>query len=139
MVKHRYPRNILVVAIAALACVPVAAAPVQRADKAKATDVKAKSAEPAKPASEVVAYKELEHHIGAELVIETTFNTIRRGVLVKYTNPGLRIQLGPEGGSIELEVPAETIRSVSIVTPVTPASSTQQAAPPQGTSSAKKN
>jgi len=139
MLNPRHPRFILVVALAALASMSAAAAPAHPADKAKATDVKAKTAEPAKPASEVIAYKELEHRIGAELIIETTFNTIRRGVLVKYTNPGLKIQLGPEGGSIELDVPAETIRSVSIVTPVTPASPTQQAAPPQGTSSAKKN
>ncbi|MEO7757699.1 MAG: hypothetical protein ABIS07_14060 [Dokdonella sp.] len=87
-----------------------------------------------KPAEQPIAYKELESHIGAELSIETTLNTVRRGTLVRYTNPGLTIQLGPEAGSIALEVPAETIRRVSIVAPAP-----QTATPPQENSSAKKN
>ncbi|MEO7325153.1 MAG: hypothetical protein ABIW82_10030 [Dokdonella sp.] len=91
-------------------------------------------AEAPKPTDQPIAYKELESHIGAELVIETTLNTVRRGTLVRYTNPGLTIQLGPEAGSIELEVPAETIRRVSIV-----ASAPQSAPSPQEKSSAKKN
>jgi hypothetical protein len=133
MIKHRYPRLILVTAIAAFATSMFAtAAPAHSTAKTKAV-------EPAKPASQVIEYKELEHHIGAELAIETTFNTIRRGVLTKYTNPGLKIQLGPEAGSIELDVPAETIRSVSIVTPAPTGTPVQQAAPPQGSGSAKKN
>lgn len=93
-----------------------------------------KPADAPKPTDKVVEYKELETNIGAELSIETTFNTVRRGTLVKYTNPGLMIRLGPEAGSIELDVPADTIRRVSIVTP-TP----QNATPPQENSSAKKN
>jgi hypothetical protein len=137
MIKHRYPRLLLAAAIAALASMSAIAAPAHASAKTKAADAaKSKTVEPAKPESQVVEYKELEHHIGAELAIETTFNTIRHGVLTKYTNPGLKILLGPEAGSIELDVPAETIRSVSIVTPATPAT---PAAPPQGTSSAKKN
>lgn len=87
-----------------------------------------------KPIDQPIAYKELESHIGAELTIETTLNTVRRGTLVRYTNPGLTIQLGPEAGGIELEVPAETIRSVSIVAPAP-----QSAKPAQEKSSAKKN
>ncbi|MEO5624817.1 MAG: hypothetical protein ABIQ70_02270 [Dokdonella sp.] len=91
-------------------------------------------AEAPKLTEQPIAYKELESHIGAELVIETTLNTVRRGTLVRYTNPGLTIQLGAEAGSIELEVPAETIRRVSIVASVPPIST-----PPQEKSSAKKN
>jgi len=47
--------------------------------------------------------------------VETTLDTVRRGKLVRYTNPGLTLQLGPEDGSIELEIPHETVRNVSVV------------------------
>ncbi len=143
MVKHRYPTLFVGAAIAAFVSIATLAGPAHAAAKGKtAVSVKPRTAEPAKPESEAIEYKELEHRIGSELIIETTFNTIRRGVLTKYTNPGLKIQLGPEGGSIELDVPAETIRSVRIVTPAAsavPVVPTEAAAPPQGTSSAKKN
>jgi hypothetical protein len=140
MIKHRYRKLVLAAAIAAFASVSAVAAPAHASAKGKAADAaNAKVAEPAKPERQVVPYAELENHIGAELAIETTFNTIRRGVLTKYTNPGIKIQLGPEAGSIELDVPAETIRSVSIVTPAASATPTPQAATPQGNSSAKKN
>lgn len=140
MIKHSY----LNLALAAVAVVFVstagfaaAAHPKHLAGKSTKTPASAKAtdtpADAAKPAEKAIEYKELEHNIGAELAIETTFNTVRRGTLVKYTNPGLTIQLGPEAGSVHLEVPAETIRRVSIVTPA------PQAATPQENSSAKKN
>jgi hypothetical protein len=131
MIKHRYPILVLAAATVALVSMPALAAPVHAAVK-QANE--AKPAEAPKPAEKAVAYKDLESQIGAELAIETTFNTVRRGTLVKYTNPGLTIQLGSEAGSIELEVPAETIRRVSIVTPAP-----QAATRPQENSSAKKN
>ena len=60
---------------------------------------------------------------------------MRRGKLVKYTNPGITLQLGPENGSIELDIPRETVRNVSVV-------ATETAAPAkddQEAGSAKKN
>ncbi|WP_395681051.1 hypothetical protein [Dokdonella sp.] len=103
------------------------------------------------PIGKLVEYTELEQRVGSDLVIETTFDTVRRGKLIKYTNPGLTIQLGPEHGSVELTVPRETIRNVSVVLPpaqeAAPAAAT--APPPAttpapaktqpGASSAKKN
>lgn len=137
MIKHSY----LNLALAAVATVfastagfAAAAHPKHVAGKSTKTPAADTPADVAKPAEKAIEYKELEHNIGAELAIETTFNTVRRGTLVKYTNPGLTIQLGPEAGSVQLEVPAETIRRVSIVTPAP-----QAATPPQENSSAKKN
>ncbi|MEO7432418.1 MAG: hypothetical protein ABIR62_10380, partial [Dokdonella sp.] len=140
MVKNRNVPLIRAAAIAAFVSVAAAAAPSHIWAKDKmAAAAKARAAEPAKSESELIEYKDLENRIGSELIIETTFNTIRRGMLTKYTNPALKIQLGPEGGSIELDVPAETIRSVRIVTPVGSATPAEAATPPQGNSSAKKN
>ncbi len=76
---------------------------------------------------EAVADADLEHRLGAELVIETTLNTVRRGVLVKYTNPALTLRLGPDHGSIQLSVPRETIRSVRVLD-----AAPQPAAQPEG-------
>jgi carbamoyl-phosphate synthase large subunit len=94
------------------------AAPASAATSAhkKAAPAKAAApAEPAKPLAHVVEYTELEHHVGDTIVVETTLDTVRRGKLVKYTNPGLTLQLGPENGSIELDIPRETVRNVSVV------------------------
>lgn len=102
----RHPFRTVAV-LAALALLPAAAL----ANAAPA----AKPAQAAEPAGQVVAYAALEHHVGAEILIETTLNTVRRGVLVKYTNPTLTLQLGPEHGSIELSVPQETVRSVRVL------------------------
>lgn len=122
------PAKFLIVAIAALAVsigtdVACAAAPAKKATSAK----------PAGPIGHVVDYTELENHVGAEVVIETTLGTVRRGTLVKYTNPGLTLQLGPEHGSIDLSVPRETVRSASVMDATAPV---EDAA---GADSAKKN
>jgi hypothetical protein len=133
MIKHSHRNLLLTVAAAALISTSVlaGAANATHATKKKPAVVeKAKPTEAAKSTDEVVAYKDLEQRIGAELAIETTLNTVRRGTLIKYTNPGLTIRLGPESGSIDLEVPAETVRRVTIVTP---------APAPQENGSAKKN
>jgi len=88
-----------------------ATAPVAAATK----KAPAKAAAPAQPLAHVVDYAELEHHIGDDIVVETTLDTVRRGKLVRYTNPGLTLQLGPEHGSIELDIPRDTVRNVSVV------------------------
>ena len=95
--------------------------------------------------------EELEQRVGSDLVVETTLGTVRRGKLLKYTNPGITIQLGPEHGSVELSMPRETISNVSVVLPpaeeatppaaAAPASATTPAPSKTqpGASSAKKN
>ena len=104
----------------------IAAAPVTHAAQPK------KSTQPAKPVGEVVEYETLESRVGQEVVIETTLKTVRRGTLTKYTQPGLTLQLGPADGSIELSVPRETIKTITVLAP---SASTKD----QGTSGAKKN
>jgi hypothetical protein len=101
------PRNVLFL-VALVAAVPAAciAAPPALAPAGQ-------------PAAEAVAYAGLEQRVGDMLLIETTHNTVRRGVLVKYTNVGLTLRLGPDHGSIELSVPRDTIRSVRVLAAAT--------------------
>ena len=123
--QHR--SNLLAVA-AALALAPFGmAAGAAHAAAAK----KAAPAQAAAPIGEPAAYEALEHNVGDDVVIETTLNTVRRGKLIKYTNPALTLQLGPEHGSIELTVPRDTVRSIRVV-------SSAPAAQP-GAGSAEKN
>ena len=127
----RIAYSAVVMSLALTFAAPVLAAPaVQRKPP-----VKIAPAEPAKPLAHVVEYAELEHHVGDTVVVETTLDTVRRGKLVKYTNPGITLQLGPENGSIELDIPRETVRNVSVV-------AAESAAPvkdDQEAGSAKKN
>ena len=68
-------------------------------------------------AGTLVEYPALEHQVGAEVVVETTLGTVRRGTLVKYTNPTLTLQLAPSAGGFELSIPRETVRSLRVVQP----------------------
>jgi hypothetical protein len=130
MIRHSHPKLIVAAIAFALtsACAFANAAPA-----AAAAAAAKKSAEAAKPRGQVVEYKELEHQIGAQIVVETNLNTARRGTLVKYTNPTLTLQLGPEAGSIELSVPHDSIRRITLVEPAPAPVSTQESG------SAKKN
>ncbi|MBO9663147.1 hypothetical protein [Dokdonella sp.] len=79
----------------------------------------AKDAKPVPAASSArpIHYEELEQQIGAEIAVETTLNTVRRGTLIKYTNPTLTLKLGPQMGSIDFSVPRDTVRSITLITP----------------------
>ena len=150
MIKHR-PLVLAVVGIFALAGADVASARKHHPAAHKATEAAApaEAAKPSQPIGKLVEYTELEQHVGSDLVIETTLGTVRRGKLLKYTNPGLTIQLGPEHGSVEFSVPRETVRNVSLVLPpaepaaapadATPAPATPPVKTQPGASSAKKN
>ena len=119
------------------------------AQKSAETAAPATEAKPSQPIGKLVEYTELEQRVGSDLVVETTLGTVRRGKLVKYTNPGITIQLGPEHGSVQLSVPRETIRNVSVVLPPAeapageampaPAATPEPAKTQPGASSAKKN
>jgi hypothetical protein len=100
-----------------------------------------KPAEAAKPAGQPIEYQDLEGKIGAVIVVETNLNTARRGTLVKWTNPTLVLQLGPEAGSIELSVPRDSVRRITLLDPPpAPAAATPAPTPTtQGSGSAKKN
>ena len=100
---------------------------------ADAAGTKTKTAQPAKPVGQAVEYAELESRVGQTLVIETTFKTTRTGKLVKYTQPVLTLDIGTEAKPMELSVPKETIKTITVITP---AATTDKDA---GTSGAKKN
>jgi hypothetical protein len=125
--------------LAILIAVATTAAPLAAAEPAKAT----KSAKGAKPAAQAnlreVEYTDLERHVGAQLVVQTTNDTVRNGTLIKYTNVGLTVRLGPDAGSIDLSMPRNTVRKVSVAIapadPLFPSDTFQQEAKP----GAKKN
>ena len=131
MTQHR------ILTLAAIAALAVAASGAAFAAKPAASKHAAskQAAAPAQPTGQLVEYTELEHKVGSEIIVETTLHTVRRGTLVKYTNPGLTLQLGPENGSVELSIPRETVRNVSVVLAPGP----DAAAQPTGTGSADKN
>jgi len=134
MTMHRFPKNTGLIALLALVFSLAAMSAAQAAQpNLQLAAKKTKAAEPAKPAGEVVEYPTLEQRVGQQLLIETTFKTTRRGTLIKYTQPALTLQLGPENGSIELTVPRETIRTITVLTPVAATDKDE------GTSGAKKN
>ena len=134
MTMHRFPhtpRSIALLALVfAFAAIPAAHAAQPNLQLAAK---KTKSAEPPKPVGEVVEYTALEQRVGQQLLIETTFKTSRRGTLIKYTQPALTLQLGPEAGSIDLTVPRETIKTITVLAPM-PAADKDE-----GKSGAKKN
>ncbi len=95
-----------------------------------AAATKAKKAE-AEPAGEKVSYEDLHLFIGKRLIVHTTFNTTRTGVLTQVSNTQLTLGIDAAGGSTELTMPKNTIISVALVPTA--------AAPQPGTPSAKKN
>jgi hypothetical protein len=99
--------------------------PAAPAGKAKKTE--------AEPAGEKVSYDDLHLFIGKRLIVHTTFNTTRTGVLTQVTNTQLTLGIDAAGGSIELTMPKNTIASVAL------APTAAAAAPQPGTPSAKKN
>jgi hypothetical protein len=130
MNNNRFPMYAgLIAALAFAAIAPAYAA----GAKTQMAANKTKTAQPAKPVGQVVEYTELESRVGQTLVIETTFKTTRTGKLVKYTQPVLTLDIGTEAKPMELSVPKETIKTITVITP---AATTDKDA---GTSGAKKN
>ena len=129
-------------AIAALSLCCVDAAFARKHAPAAEKAAPAAEQAPAQPTGKLVDYAELEHKIGSEIIVETTLHTVRRGTLLKYTNPAITVQLGPDNGSMELTIPRETVRNVSVVLAPAQAPAAEQPAPQAqttGTGSAKKN
>jgi hypothetical protein len=129
MKKDNRLRSIILAALALAIAAPASLA----ATKSHAAP-KPKAAEPAKPAGQVVEYAELENRVGQTVVIETTFKTTRTGKLLKYTQPTLTLQIGSSDKPMELSVPKETIRTITVLTPAA-----AEPAKDTGTSGAKKN
>ncbi len=85
----------------------------------------ANAAKPAVSVGEKVTFAELEHHIGERIVIETTFNTNRSGVLKAWTSVSLEMELDPAAGSIDMMIPEDTVRSVHVMGAPVPALTTE--------------
>ncbi len=117
---------VILTALAAVAVAPAAA--VEPAKAAKAP--KGATAGQHRP----VEYADLEKHVGAQISVHTTNNTLRSGTLLKYTNVALTMRLGPEAGSIDLSVPRGNVRSVTVTIapadPLFPNDTFQQEAKP---------
>ena len=135
MIKQRI---LILAAAAALAMLGTDAAFARKPAPAAAKKAAAAEAPP-QPTGQLIDYAELEHRIGSEIIVETTFHTVRRGTLIKYTNPGLTIQLGPENGSVEMSIPRETVRNISIVLPAAEPPADAEPAQAAGAGSAEKN
>lgn len=119
------PASILAILVAVTSASSIAAEP------AKATKTpKGATAGQHRP----VEYTDLERHVGAQISVQTTNNTVRTGTLLKYTNVTLTMRLGPEAGSIDLTVPRGTVRSVTVTIapadPLFPNDTFQQEAKP---------
>ena len=92
------------------------AAALPPADAAARKNAHQKKTEPAeKTVGEVVTYDALEQHVGQDVVIDTTLDTVRRGTLMKYTQPALTIKITPEAGGFELTVPRDTVKKVTVL------------------------
>lgn len=113
----RKPIRLLVAAVLAAAVSASFAAPAGKA--------------PAPAPAAAVEYSTLEDHVGDTVVIQTTLNTTRSGILRKYTSVVLTIELD---SGIELTVPRETIRSISLAAP-----GRSQNTPAAGDTGAQKN
>lgn len=86
-----------------------------------------------------VEYTALESKVGQKVVVSTKNDTTRSGVLVRYTNVTLTLQMGPENGSIELAIPRSGIRKVMLeIGPADPLFPNEKS-PHEGESGAKKN
>ncbi|MGB8378583.1 MAG: hypothetical protein WCE70_08975 [Rhodanobacteraceae bacterium] len=66
-----------------------------------------------------VPYQELEHHVGEQIEIHTTYGTVRRGTLTQYTNVELTVKLNNHG-AIELSVPRDTVQRATLIGDVAP-------------------
>ncbi len=84
------------------------------AAQASAASVSSKTGE---RAGREVPYAELEQHIGERIEIRSTYGTVRRGVLTKYTNVELTLRLDFGKGTIELTVPKDTVASAWLLGP----------------------
>jgi hypothetical protein len=76
----------------------------------------------APPAARAVAYRDLEHLIGAHVQIATTNGTTRRGTLVAYASLMSSLRLDREEGGFMLALPAESVSGVTLLASAGPPS-----------------
>ena len=85
---------------------------------------------PAAPPENAISYDDLRQHIGQPVIVHTTFKTTRSGMLTRFSNTELALQVDTPSGPTELTIPKNTVRSVAL-----PAAPSTDAGKP----SAKKN
>lgn len=62
-----------------------------------------------------IEYDELAAHVGVEVVVETSHNTQRRGILRKQTRYNLTLELASGDNTFDLTIPRETVKRVALV------------------------
>ena len=82
-----------------------------------------------------VDYAELRQAVGREIVVRTQNGTTRRGVLARFSNSQLDVQVNGSSG-FQLSIPQRDVRDVGLVVDT---GETAAAAPVQGNGNAKKN
>lgn len=90
----------------ALAAPPPAAAPAAPPTEAALAAARAVRA---------VSYADLEHLVGSEIIVQTSLKTVRRGVLVKFTRPGIEMRIGGEKGYIFSLAEGDIVGSIGVL------------------------
>jgi|GEM_PF-5176255 len=62
-----------------------------------------------------VPFEELKNRVGQRVIIRTTYNTVRSGLITAYDATSLDITTDKAQGGFSLSVPRETIKTVSIM------------------------
>jgi hypothetical protein len=86
---------------------------------ASTSAAKAKPGPPAPP-DNAISYEDLRQHIGAVVIVHTTFKTTRAGVLLRFSNTEIALQVDTPSGPTEFTIPKNTVSSVALpAVPVT--------------------
>ena len=78
-----------------------------------------------KPVIETVAYEDLVYVVGEKIIIKTNLRTTRVGVLKRFLNTSLRVEVNERGRKFDIDIPRSTIAEVQVewVHPQAPAAS----------------
>lgn len=72
-------------------------------------------------ASRVVAFRELEHMLGAHVEVQTVNDTIRRGTVAAYASMMISMRLDPAEGGFMLAIPSSTVAKIQLLGDAPPA------------------
>jgi hypothetical protein len=114
-------RRFIVVTALALAAAPCALLSPGRAVHAAAPVRSAATA-----AGGAVSYADLEHHVGERIAVQSSYGTVRRGVLKSWNNIEVVLDVEFGTGTLELTMPKDTIASVELLGPKAPPSATRE-------------
>lgn len=67
-----------------------------------------------KPVIETVAYEDLTYLVGEKIIIKTNLRTTRIGVLRRFLNTSLRIEVEERGRKFDIDIPRTSISEVQV-------------------------